>query len=645
MRRLDFAKKYVIMISKMNNYNIKIGKRLAKDQVVKLRRVIELLLDVVGYVDYYDEVEELFYDLDLGAKATVRETIDRLRATTERKPTGGSGGANWGARAGETIIGDLARGEGGRFVSAVNVKKMSGMLDRANISPDMVAGIQSLFNNGEVDSQTLLQMENAGLVTDAGVLTQKATEVLKAVQSGNPDNLKAVVKPTKPKSAKGRGKKPPKPTKEEIQAQNLLDMKDEIVNNDRMSEEQYDAMIEFANGEDVDKMMLEELDELGLTEIDADGFYRFTSNGDRVLSSLQRGELRDALDRLSKAKSDKVKQEQEEIKNLESTSAALVKDFYLTEDQKNDLLNFVENLEVQNPAGLIELGVAEEVDGELSFTEVGNQVVKLMQEGDIDVVKDLLPDPPEMSEEEEQAQNVANVKSAILDNNPEIAEEVLDALLQFSEGEALGDLEQEALTLLGLLEGEGDGVVQTSFSKRLVKAMKNGNIRDALDEITKAKAEKSFMGFKVLQGKSDDYLLTWTTNSYVDREGEAFKLESLEEFVKECDERDDKGVYQFWHVPGSDFADVVALTVSGKFLVEIGRFRKDKVGQAFKKFFLKYPDGHPAIAPMGWGCSHGFVYKASDREDKVYEWFDKKETTILPIEQAANIFTLMEMLS
>lgn len=169
---------------------------------------------------------------------------------------------------------------------------------------------------------------------------------------------------------------------------------------------------------------------------------------------------------------------------------------------------------------------------------------------------------------------------------------------------------------------------------------------DDLDlEMSNKSNEVIKTGLKLLEGENEDYLLTWTTNAYVDREGEAFKLDSLKEFVKECEKRDDKGVYQFWHIPGSEFADVVALTTSGKFLVEIGKFRKDEIGRAFKKFFLQFPDGHPAIAPNGWGCSHGFVYKASDRQDKVYEWFDKKETTILPLEKAANIFTLMEMLS
>ena len=149
---------------------------------------------------------------------------------------------------------------------------------------------------------------------------------------------------------------------------------------------------------------------------------------------------------------------------------------------------------------------------------------------------------------------------------------------------------------------------------------------------------------KFLEGKQNDYFLTWTTNAFEDREKEIFTLKSIQEYVENNVDKDDKGVYQFWHTDGSDFADIVWQGIAGKFLVEIGKFRKDFIGQAFKAFFLKYPNGHPEIAKNGWGCSHGFVYRKADREDGIYEWFDKKETTILPLEEAANVYTLMEVL-
>lgn len=149
----------------------------------------------------------------------------------------------------------------------------------------------------------------------------------------------------------------------------------------------------------------------------------------------------------------------------------------------------------------------------------------------------------------------------------------------------------------------------------------------------------SSVNFKLLQ---NDYLLTWTTNAYEDRETETFTLKSIENYVREYANNDDKGTCQFWHIKGTDFADIVWQYVTGKFLVEISKFRNDEVSQAFKQFFEKFPNGHPEIAKHGWGTSHRFVCRKVDKINGVYEWFDKKETTVLPLHEAANVFTLAE---
>jgi len=150
-------------------------------------------------------------------------------------------------------------------------------------------------------------------------------------------------------------------------------------------------------------------------------------------------------------------------------------------------------------------------------------------------------------------------------------------------------------------------------------------------------------GFKVLSGQDDDYIVTWTTNSYEDREAETFTLKAITDYVQRNVDNENKGTVQFWHIPGSDFADTIAQMISGKFLVEAHKFRKDDIGTAFKEFFREYSDGHDLIAPEGWGCSHGFVYRKQDRQDGVYEWFDKKETSVLPRNEAANIFTAISI--
>lgn len=175
---------------------------------------------------------------------------------------------------------------------------------------------------------------------------------------------------------------------------------------------------------------------------------------------------------------------------------------------------------------------------------------------------------------------------------------------------------------------------------QLIESVEAESVEDEKNFDTEC--NENCFGFKVLQGNDEDYLLTWTTNAYEDREGETFSLKSIEDYVERNVDNNDKGTYQFWHVNGSDFADIIVQGVFGKFLVEAGRFRKDEIGQTFKEFFLMFPDGNKELAPYGWGCSHGYTYRHEDRLDAVYEWFDKVESTVLPLQEAANLFTLAE---
>jgi hypothetical protein len=45
-------------------------------------------------------------------------------------------------------------------------------------------------------------------------------------------------------------------------------------------------------------------------------------------------------------------------------------------------------------------------------------------------------------------------------------------------------------------------------------------------------------------------------------------------------------------------------------------------------------------SPELWGTSHEFLFKKEDSEDGEYEQILKTESTILPIEWAANAYTL-----
>jgi len=146
--------------------------------------------------------------------------------------------------------------------------------------------------------------------------------------------------------------------------------------------------------------------------------------------------------------------------------------------------------------------------------------------------------------------------------------------------------------------------------------------------------QRMFVTFKGKDGRP--WLLTWTMNAFEDREEEIFRTKAIEEYVARHAKDAVKGEYWFWHLPGAKMADIQWQAVVGRFLVELGPFDDTPIGRKLAAFFSQYPHDHPEIAPEGWGSSHGYYYVPVDREDKIYDWFDKFETTVLPRSAASN---------
>ncbi len=178
------------------------------------------------------------------------------------------------------------------------------------------------------------------------------------------------------------------------------------------------------------------------------------------------------------------------------------------------------------------------------------------------------------------------------------------------------------------------------FADWIKEAMPGRDITPEPDE-----DQEQAQGFKLFEGSDGrTWIMTWTTNAFKDRDNEIFTTKSIEDYVARHEDEDQKGKYQFWHLPGTEFGDILWQGVSGRFLVEAGPFDDTPTGKAFKAFFQAHAKGHPVIAPEGWGCSHGFVYSVPDRRDKVFDWFEKAETSVLPAHKAANPYTDMEVL-
>lgn len=144
-------------------------------------------------------------------------------------------------------------------------------------------------------------------------------------------------------------------------------------------------------------------------------------------------------------------------------------------------------------------------------------------------------------------------------------------------------------------------------------------------------------GIKAFTKGKDQYIVIWTTNAFKDREGEIFSQKSIEDYVTRRDQTGIKDRVWFWHVKGTDFATVEWQGVIGKFLVEVAKVDKTVYGQ--KMFHaLQHPEEYPQLLPEGWGSSHGYLYRASDKHKGVYSFFEKYESTVLPYHRASNTF-------
>jgi len=136
-----------------------------------------------------------------------------------------------------------------------------------------------------------------------------------------------------------------------------------------------------------------------------------------------------------------------------------------------------------------------------------------------------------------------------------------------------------------------------------------------------------------------DWFMIWPTNAYKDREGEFFATPAIEDYVNRHTGEDVKGRADFLHVPGSEFGTIRhQAVVADHFVCQLGTYDDTPAGKAFKRFFDKYPDSHPVIAPGGWGASHEFNYEHKDRDDGVFTIFDITKSTVLPLDKAANVY-------
>jgi len=156
--------------------------------------------------------------------------------------------------------------------------------------------------------------------------------------------------------------------------------------------------------------------------------------------------------------------------------------------------------------------------------------------------------------------------------------------------------------------------------------------RGILERLRK-KMPEGFSGFKVLTQEDGSLRwVSWTTNAFQDREEETFSTKSLEDYAVRAMTQDRHGALWIGHFPyGVGTPD--SHIVFGRFLVESGPFGDNPTQQKAAAFLAAY-EGALEMSP-------GYRYIEEDREDKVYEWIDIVERSVLPAGTAANLWTSM----
>ena len=143
------------------------------------------------------------------------------------------------------------------------------------------------------------------------------------------------------------------------------------------------------------------------------------------------------------------------------------------------------------------------------------------------------------------------------------------------------------------------------------------------------------------------FMFIVTSNSYTDRENETIATKALQSYVDRAWAVEDKCLPDnpllFWH-DGQPIGDVIWTDMEGPFLLEVAKERPNQVvrlttkGRIWKTSIKAIWDAIEK-GTYRWGASHGFRYPDSGFKDGVYSQIAKFETSVLPLDAAANPYT------
>lgn len=150
----------------------------------------------------------------------------------------------------------------------------------------------------------------------------------------------------------------------------------------------------------------------------------------------------------------------------------------------------------------------------------------------------------------------------------------------------------------------------------------------------------------VIKSADARYMFLISSNAYEDRATDIVREKALTEYVDHFK----PNPHLYWH-GGDPIGEIIAAEMHGPFLLEVSRELSDA-----RINLARDQDEPPLLVQRAavwdalekntipWGASISFYYQKGDEQDRVYETILKKETSTLPLEDAANGITLSNVI-
>lgn len=562
--------------------------------------------------------------------------------------------ANWAARRGETIAGNLARGEGGQFTAAGDgAAPSSNVLSDYGLTDDDLELLDALRNGDEIDPAKLERLQAAGLIgaADDGspIINTAGRRLLAAAKAGDADVMASVLEKAKPKpkgGGGGKGKQPAKPNPDKnAEAAAVLKKMRDILSRGGLTGDAFDAFTAFTEGGELAPAMAKTLAGLGAVEMDAQGQARLTIAGRQLLAAIKRGDSRRALDALSIGK-DRVRRAQQAAQGKKpATSKPKPKTQKpVMRPQTAQATKAKEDAPFYHKIGTSSTQVCETC----KFAE-GRTCTRYKFAFEPGYVCDAwLPNIAKTKARlhELQAQSAATEKALIKRENG--VERIADDYLVVEDPEQpstwhlpyrtdhnpdprLMGAAWAALTV-GYRGNKYEGPQKAAALKKLRQVYADmGRTPPGEREKSLPKPAESML--TVFKDASGQYRWVGTTsNAFQDREGEIVSAKALGIGIALADETGERGPLSWWHEDGVDLGACDFQAMHGKMLVESGTFHSPKIGERV------------AAAEKSLRFSIRFKYPVRQRDKEgVYHLIVFKERSLLPAGRESNPFTSLSV--